>query len=68
MQPISFKDIVFLYNYDMHVWDIKERDGYRLGCLLKQHEIDAQLTSNRKLPNFYEKVTMFATANAIKAV
>ena len=43
-------------------------DGYRFRCLLKQPEIDVQSTSNRKLPNFYEKVTMFATANAIKAV
>ena len=43
----------------MHVWDIRERDGYRFGCLLKQHEIDVQSTSNRKLPNFYEKVTDF---------
>ena len=68
MQPITFKDIVFLYNYDMHVGDIKVGDGYRFGDLLKQAEIDVQSTSNRKLPNFYEKVTMFATANAIKAV
>ena len=59
MQSISFKDIVFLYNYDMHIWDIKEGDGYRFGWLLKQHEIDVQSTSNRKLPNFYEKVTDF---------
>ena len=59
MQPITFKDIVFLYNYDMHVWDIKEGDGYRFGGLLKQAEIDVQSTSNRKLPNFYEKVTDF---------
>ena len=41
------------------VWDIKEGDGYRFGCLLKQPEIDVQSTSNRKLPNFYEKVTDF---------
>ena len=34
-------------------------DGYRFRCLLKQPEIDVQSTSNRKLPNFYEKVTDF---------
>ena len=61
---------VFLYNYNVQVWCIKEGYGHRFRCLLKQHETDVQSTStsNRKLPNFYEKVTMFATANAIKAV
>ena len=34
-------------------------DVYRFYCLLKQVEIDVQSTSNRKLPNFYEKVTDF---------
>ena len=34
-------------------------DGYGFYCLLKQPEIDTQSTSNRKLPNFYEKVTDF---------
>ena len=34
-------------------------DGYRFRRLLKQPEIDVQSTSNRKLPNFYEKVTDF---------
>ena len=38
---------------------IKEGDIHRFRCLLKQLEIDVQLTSNRKLPNFYEKVTDF---------
>ena len=65
MQSISFKDIVFLYNYDMHIWDIKEGDGYRFGWLLKQHEIDVQSTSNRKLPNFYGKVTEFLNDDKI---
>ena len=51
--------IVFLYNLNMHVWNRKEGDGYRFRCLLKQVEIDVQSTSNRKLPNFYEKVTDF---------
>ena len=37
----------------------KEGYGYRFRCLLKQSEIDVQLTLNRKLPNFYEKVTDF---------
>ena len=50
---------VFLYNYSVYIGDMKEGDGYRLGCLLTQHEIDVQSTSNRKLPNFYEKVTDF---------
>ena len=43
----------------MHVWDIKEGDRHRFRCLLKQSETDVQSTSNRKLPNFYEKVTDF---------
>ena len=34
-------------------------DGYGFYCLLKQVGIDVQSTSNRKLPNFYEKVTDF---------
>ena len=59
---------VFLYNYRAHIWNIKEGDRHRFRCMLNQPEIDVQSTSNRKLPNFYEKVTMFATANAIKAV
>ena len=37
----------------------KMGDGYRFRRLLKQPEIDVQSTSNRKLPNFYEKVTDF---------
>ena len=51
--------IVFLYNYSIHIWCIKMGDGYGFWCLLKQVEIDVQSTSNRKLPNFYEKVTDF---------
>ena len=41
--------------YPMH----KKGNGYGFYCMLKQAEIDVQLTSNRKLPNFYEKVTDF---------
>ena len=51
--------IVFLYNYAVNILYIKTGDGYGFYCLLKQHEIDVQSTSNRKLPNFYEKVTDF---------
>ena len=51
--------IVFLYNLSIHIWCIKMGDGYGFWCLLKQPEIDVQSTSNRKLPNFYEKVTDF---------
>ena len=51
--------IVFLYNLSIHIWCIKMGDGYGFWCLLKQVEIDVQSTSNRKLPNFYEKVTDF---------
>ena len=51
--------IVFLYNYAVNILYIKTGDGYSFYCLLKQVEIDVQLTSNRKLPNFYEKVTDF---------
>ena len=39
---------------------IKKKAASRIRLrLLKQHEIDVQSTSNRKLPNFYEKVTDF---------
>jgi hypothetical protein len=51
--------IVFLYNYAVNILCIKTGDGYGFYCMLKQAEIDVQLTSNRKLPNFYEKVTDF---------
>ena len=51
--------IVFLYNYAVNILCIKTGDGYGFYCLLKQVEIDVQSTSNRKLPNFYEKVTDF---------
>ena len=51
--------IVFLYNYAVNILCIKTGDGYGFYCLLKQPEIDVQSTSNRKLPNFYEKVTDF---------
>ena len=53
------RDIVFLYNYAVNILCIKTGDGYDFYCMLKQAEIDVQLTSNRKLPNFYEKVTDF---------
>ena len=43
----------------MNILCIKSWDGYGFYCMLKQAEIDVQLTSNRKLPNFYEKVTDF---------
>ena len=52
-------NIVFLYNCAVHLLYGKSWDGYRFWCLLKQPEIDVQSTSNRKLPNFYEKVTDF---------
>ena len=52
-------NIVFLYNYAVHILYGKTGDGHRFRCLLKQAEIDVQSTSNRKLPNFYEKVTDF---------
>ena len=51
--------IVFLYNYAVNILCIKTGDGYGFYCMLKQVEIDVQSTSNRKLPNFYEKVTDF---------
>ena len=51
--------IVFLYNYAVHILYGKTGDGYGFYCMLKQPEIDVQSTSNRKLPNFYEKVTDF---------
>ena len=34
---------VFLYNYNVHVWCIKEGDGHGFRCLLKQHEIVVSL-------------------------
>ena len=40
-------------------------DGYRFRCLLKQPEIDVQLTSNRKLRTFYGKVTEFLNDDKI---
>ena len=49
----------------MHVWNRKEGDGYGFRCLLKQPEIDVQSTSNRKLPNFYGKVTEFLNDDKI---
>ena len=52
-------DIVFLYNYAVNILCIKTGDGCGFYCMLKQAEIDVQLTSNRKLTNFYEKVTDF---------
>ena len=51
--------IVFLYNYAVHLLYKKSWDGYNFYCMLKQAETDVQSTSNRKLPNFYEKVTDF---------
>ena len=50
---------VFLYNYAVHLLYKKSWDGYNFYCMLKQAETDVQSTSNRKLPNFYEKVTDF---------
>ena len=52
-------DIVFLYNYAVNILCIKIWDGHGFHCLLRQLEMEIQLTSNRKLPNFYEKVTDF---------
>ena len=52
-------NIVFLYNYTVNIPCIKTGDGYVFYSMLKQAEIDVQSTSNRKLPNFYEKVTDF---------
>ena len=43
----------------MNILCIKTGDGYDFYCMLKQAEIEVQSTSNRKLPNFYEKVTDF---------
>ena len=57
--PLEVLLIVFLYNYAMNILCIKTGDGYIFYSMLKQAEIDVQLTSNRKLPNFYEKVTDF---------
>ena len=57
--PLEVLLIVFLYNYSVNILCIKTGDGYGFYCMLKQVEIDVQLTSNRKLPNFYEKVTDF---------
>ena len=57
--------IVFLYNYAVNILCIKTGDGYGFYCLLKQVEIDVQSTSNRKLPNFYEKVTEFLNDDKI---
>ena len=56
---------VFLYNYAVNILCIKTGDGYGFYCLLKQVEIDVQSTSNRKLPNFYEKVTEFLNDDKI---
>ena len=50
---------VFLYNYAVNILCIKTGDEYGFYCMLTQPEIDVQSTSNRKLPNFYEKVTDF---------
>ena len=52
-------NIVFLCNYAVHLLYGKSWDGYGFYCLMTQPEIDVQSTSNRKLPNFYEKVTDF---------
>ncbi len=52
-------DIVFLYNYTVFVQYEIQKTGYVFYCMSKQAEIDVQSTSNRKLPNFYEKVTDF---------
>ena len=52
-------NIVYLCNYTMNILCIKTGDGYGFYSMLKQAEIDVQSTSNRKLPNFYEKVTDF---------
>ena len=57
--PLEVLLIVFLYNYAMNILCIKSGDGYDFYSMLKQAEIDVQSTSNRKLPNFYEKVTDF---------
>ena len=43
----------------MYILYEKSGDGYVFYCISKQAEIDVQSTSNRKLPNFYEKVTDF---------
>ena len=57
--PLEVLLIVFLYNCTVNILCIKTGDGYGFYCMLKQAEIDVQSTSNRKLPNFYEKVTDF---------
>ena len=57
--PLEVLLIVFLYNYTVNILCIKTGDGCGFYCMLKQAEIDVQSTSNRKLPNFYEKVTDF---------
>ncbi len=51
--------IVFLYNYTVYILYEKTGEEYGFYCMSKQAEIDVQSTSNRKLPNFYEKVTDF---------
>ena len=57
--PLEVLLIVFLYNYVVNILCIKTGDGYDFYSMLKQAEIEVQSTSNRKLPNFYEKVTDF---------
>ena len=52
-------NIVFLYNYTVYILYEKTGEEYGFYCMSKQAEIDVQSTSNRKLPNFYEKVTDF---------
>ena len=58
-------NIVYLYNYTVNILCIKTGDGYDFHCMLKQAEIDVQSTSNRKLPNFYWKVTEFLNDDKI---
>ena len=52
-------NIVFLYNYTVNILCIKTGYWYGFYSMLKQHGTDVQSTSDRKLPNFYEKVTEF---------
>ena len=44
--PLEVLLIVFLYNYAMNILCIKTGDGYGFYSMLKQVEIDVQLTSN----------------------
>ena len=49
----------------MYILYEKTGEEYGFYCMSKQAEIDVQSTSNRKLPNFYWKVTEFLNDDKI---